>query len=178
MYRYPVRKSYVPNSYLWLLVFGIPLLIFVIDYMQTKNRHRLCQALLCMTLNYGLNGFLTCFFKVIVGRPRPDFFYRCFPDGKGDDPLQCSGSFRSVMDGRKSFPSGHSSFAFASMVLSSLYLAKMLHTFKNHRGDSTKFCLCLAPLLIASVVAISRTCDYHHHWQGKKLTKERDMLII
>lgn len=52
--------------------------------------------------------------KVSVGRPRPDFFYRCFPEGQmlwiDEGTPDCSAGVPSVVkEGRLSFPSGHAS---------------------------------------------------------------------
>lgn len=58
------------------------------------------------------------------------------------------------------------SVSFVSMGFLSLYLMDRLHVFaEKGRGQSWRLLVSLAPLLGALIVALSRTCDYHHHWQ-------------
>jgi membrane-associated phospholipid phosphatase len=50
---------------------------------------------------------------LFISRPRPDFLARCFPDGDIDDSMVCKGNEKDVIDGYKSFPSGHSACKYA-----------------------------------------------------------------
>jgi len=107
------------------------------------------------------------FLKNRIGRLRPDFLDRC----KFDIVLQeCTGSAGDVRDGRKSFPSGHSSVAFVGAGFAFLYLVGKTGCFARGtvRGGflssrAARAVLCLAPLLLSSWVAVTRLEDYRHH---------------
>ncbi|KAF8471777.1 phosphatidic acid phosphatase type 2/haloperoxidase, partial [Kalaharituber pfeilii] len=107
--------------------------------------------------------------KNLTGKPRPDIIARCDPDPAWIEPKvgltsydQCRGDRYILKDGFKSWPSGHSSTAFAGLGYLSLYLAGKLHILDN-RGEVWKTVLILVPLLAASMISISRIMDARHH---------------
>ncbi|XP_055903338.1 phospholipid phosphatase 5 isoform X1 [Eupeodes corollae] len=167
LYKNPISKDYVPASTALFWIIFAPLVLIFSNFLMSRNKRDFRQATYAFTLGLVMNGFFTSLIKVSVGRPRPDFFYRCFPDGvMGESFEKCTGDEKVIEEGRKSFPSGHSSMTFAAFGFMSFFLASKLHVFNERgRGQSWRLCISLVPLLVALEVAISRTCDYHHHWQ-------------
>jgi len=54
--------------------------------------------------------------------------------------------------------------SFAGLGFLSLYLSGKVKVF-DRKGHVAKLCIVLLPLLIASLVGVSRVNDYWHHWQ-------------
>lgn len=166
LYKFPRTQSYYPSRYLWLTVTFVPIATIGVTYSKTKDKIDALQAFLGAVLSVFLAGSITNCIKLGVGRPRPDFLARCFPDGNIDVSLKCTGSEEEVIQGYKSFPSGHSAMSYSCMVYVSLYIAGKLHTFTSiGRGSALRLILVIIPLLWATMIAVSRTADYHHHWQ-------------
>ncbi|XP_049883477.1 phospholipid phosphatase 5-like isoform X2 [Pectinophora gossypiella] len=164
-YKYPRRESYVPGGALWVIVLAVPCALSLLAWAGCNDCNDALEILLAWSLALGINGVVTDTVKLIAGRPRPDFFYRCYPDGIETDDLQCTGDPDDIMEGRKSFPSGHSSLSFCSLGVASAWFCGRLGVLSRRRGSGARVLACLAPLLGAACIALSRSCDYHHHWQ-------------
>ncbi|XP_068249246.1 phospholipid phosphatase 5 isoform X2 [Palaemon carinicauda] len=184
LYKNPRTPSYVPTSVLWPLVFAVPTSVMFLYFIKKRDKTEFCQSLLSLSLALGLNGVITNLIKLIVGRPRPDFFYRCFPDGHHGDlgdaadiGSLCTGEADAIEEGRKSFPSGHSSFSFCSLGFLSLWLCGKLSVFGGQRSQGWKFVVGITPVICALMIALSRTSDYHHHWQDVLVGSMLGLLI-
>ncbi|KAJ2954257.1 hypothetical protein O0L34_g2506 [Tuta absoluta] len=164
-YSRPRRPSIVPAWATVFIVICIPLICFALpEYLQGREID-ITHPFLSWTLALSINAFTTEVIKLITGRPRPDFFYRCFPDGNMNEEMICSGNPRDVWEGRKSFPSGHSSFTFCSMGFVSAWLCGRLGVVSRRRGRTSMLVTCVPPLALALGVAISRYWDNHHHME-------------
>ncbi|KAG2617747.1 lipid phosphate phosphatase 2-like [Panicum virgatum] len=167
--RYPLKRNTVP---VWAVpIYAVigPIIIIVGIYMKRRNVYDMHHAILGLLFSVLITGVLTDAIKDGVGRPRPNFFWRCFPDGVPKfnnitTQVICHGDPAVIKEGHKSFPSGHSSWSFAGLGFLSWYLAGKIKAF-DRRGHVAKLCIVLLPLLLATMVAISRVDDYWHHWQ-------------
>lgn len=67
-----------------------------------------------------------------------------------------------LQEGFRSFPSGHSSFAWTGMWYLTLFLSAKMRAL-NRKGYTIKSWILLAPITGATLVSVSRTMDYRHH---------------
>uniref|UniRef100_A0A0D6QTI8 Phosphatidic acid phosphatase type 2/haloperoxidase domain-containing protein n=1 Tax=Araucaria cunninghamii TaxID=56994 RepID=A0A0D6QTI8_ARACU len=167
--RYPMKSNTVPIWSVPIYAMLLPILVFVIFNIRKKDVNDLHHAILGLLFSIFITAVITDSIKDAVGRPRPDFFWRCFPDGKEVyDPVTtdviCHGDSGVIREGHKSFPSGHTSWSFAGLGYLSMYLAGKIQIF-DRRGHAAKLCIVFLPLLAAALVGVSRVDDYWHHWQ-------------
>ncbi|XP_074278790.1 lipid phosphate phosphatase 2-like isoform X2 [Silene latifolia] len=165
--KYPFHPNTIPVWSVPIYAVLLPILIFVIRYLKRKDVHDLHHAVLGLLYAVLITGVITDAIKDGVGRPRPNFFYRCFPEGMDfyDNlgNVVCNGDPNDIKEGHKSFPSGHTSWSFAGLGFLSLYLAAKIQVF-DRRGHVGKLCVVFLPLLAAALVGVSRVDDYWHHW--------------
>lgn len=166
--KYPMKSNTVPVWAVPLYAVLLPIVVFLLYYVRRRDVYDLHHSILGLLFAVLITGVLTDAIKDGVGRPRPDFFWRCFPDGKDFydkwGNVVCHGKEADIKEGHKSFPSGHTSWSFAGLGFLSLYLAGKIKVF-DRRGHIAKLCIVIFPLLCAAMVAVSRVDDYWHHWQ-------------
>jgi membrane-associated phospholipid phosphatase len=147
---------------LWVLLFAliVPLLLaFAVtrDVVETVDFY----------IEYGLGMAITLviteFFKVSVGRLRPDFISRCKPVDS-----VCTGIAKEIREGRKSFFSGHASSSFyciSHMVFWMLKHGWNKLGFRVSKRQTNIVVLVgsLLPFGFCSFVAVSRSQQFIHH---------------
>jgi diacylglycerol diphosphate phosphatase/phosphatidate phosphatase len=117
------------------------------------------------------------FLKWLIGGLRPHFLTVCNPIIPDDgtelgngfkqiyyDRSICSGDRNSIDDSLESFPSGHSTAAFAGFIFLYLYLNAKLKAFSNHHPAMWKLVATYAPVLGATLIAGTLTIDEYHNW--------------
>ncbi|KAH7533930.1 hypothetical protein FEM48_Zijuj04G0183800 [Ziziphus jujuba var. spinosa] len=146
--RYPLKSNTVPVWAVPMYAVLLPVLIFLVVYFRRRDVYDLHHAVLVLLFSGLITAVITDAIKNAVGRPRPDFFWRCFPDGKdvydqlGD--VICHGDKSIIKEGHKSFPSGHTSCSFAGLGFLSLYLSEKIKV-SDRRGHIAKLCIVFFP---------------------------------
>ncbi|BFZ54795.1 hypothetical protein PYCC9005_001832 [Savitreella phatthalungensis] len=155
---------------------------------RSRTRTRLHASLLGLCASGALAVFATSVVKNAVGRPRPDMLSRCdvMPGTSTTYPVDVTVCrtfndevHKTLDEGFRSFPSGHSSSAFAGLGFGALWLGGQVglvappphrHTHGGvgvggqlRRPRMWRTFLCLGPLWLAVYIAASRVADHRHH---------------
>ncbi|PIA14771.1 acid phosphatase/Vanadium-dependent haloperoxidase [Coemansia reversa NRRL 1564] len=170
----PPNKQTVTNPMLFAASIFAPACIIVVFALGLRrSAHDLHVGLLGLLMGVSLTLMFTNCLKNVVGRPRPSLLARCLPKHSGaplSDPPQglstvdiCTQDDIGVLnEGFRSFPSGHTSLAFAGMTYLMYFIAGKLHLF-DRQGHTYKSFAVLMPLLIAATIGATRVADYWHH---------------
>ncbi|KAI9741775.1 MAG: WD40 repeat-like protein [Cirrosporium novae-zelandiae] len=176
-FAYPLRNEIIP---IWLAaLLGSLIPIAVILFMQIRIRS-------FWDVNNGVIGLLyslitaavfQVFLKWLIGGLRPHFLDVCKPDvslsgaqaGNGFrqimyDRTICTGDQDEIDDSLESFPSGHSTAAFAGFMYLYLYLNAKLKVWSNYHPAMWKLLAVYAPVLGATLIAGALTIDKYHNW--------------
>jgi len=161
------RSAVMNFVYALFIPLGI-MIIWNLIFRSSAKKHEVTYLSFAIALI--LTSFLTDTIKNAVGRPRPDLISRCIP-APGTQPgilvtldVCTQTDHHKLHDGWRSFPSGHASFSFAGLGFLSLFLAGQLRIFRHVDGgrDLGRALICLVPLIVAALIAISRCEDYRH----------------
>eukprot|EP00914_Ancora_sagittata_P026534 GHVO01052226.1.p1 GENE.GHVO01052226.1~~GHVO01052226.1.p1 ORF type:complete len:297 (+),score=15.29 GHVO01052226.1:48-938(+) len=141
-------------------------------FVSGRKRRNLSDGFGTMALAFTLSVILALTIvdtvKLFVGRYRPDFFARCFDTNDMSlwpEDLTFITSCKvpkHFVEGRKSFPSGHSALAWSAFVILGLYVYEELSMHKQTIG-SLSMALPLLFVIPPSIVAASRLTDHRHH---------------
>ncbi|SGZ31070.1 BQ5605_C047g12297 [Microbotryum silenes-dioicae] len=152
-----------------LLSVYLPLAIILLVSALRRSVHEMHHAALGLLASRALMTITVEFIKNRVGRLRPDFLDRCAYSVLSHD---CTGPHHLVKDGRRSFPSGHTSASFQGLFFLCLFLAGKngAFAFQAQFPRSTilqsrmlRLAITLSPLLLATWIAITRLEDHMHH---------------
>ncbi|KIW15480.1 hypothetical protein PV08_05526 [Exophiala spinifera] len=151
-----------------LLAGVVPLVLLVLwAAVARPGVHKAHVTMVGLFWSVYLTVLITDIIKNAIGRPRPDLIARCQPKtGTPTDVLVTMAvctqpDLELLLDGWRSFPSAHSSWAFSGLGYFSFFLAGQRHIFRP-RPDLASILIFLAPLICASLVAMSRLADYRH----------------
>ncbi|KAJ9528384.1 hypothetical protein QJQ45_020311 [Haematococcus lacustris] len=179
---YPYHENTVPSWTVPVYAIGAPLLAFSLARLVLSPRkvttdvwyRTLYACLFAIFLTAAITNCLKrcaahCV-QIAIGRPRPNFVFRCWPDGApvfaGENRYGgyavCSTDSATEAEHRKSFPSGHSSWSGAGLGFLTAWLLGQTRAFTGG-GRAWPLMLSLVPLLASLVVGVTRITDYWHH---------------
>ncbi|KAK0113828.1 hypothetical protein ONS95_014075 [Cadophora gregata] len=177
-FAYPMRNEIVPIWAAALLASLVPIAIFLIMQIRIRSFWDVNNANIGLLYSLITAAVFQVFLKWLIGGLRPHFLAVCKPNlpaitaqetGNGlrqimYDRTICTGDESEIDDSLESFPSGHSTAAFAGFVFLSLYLNAKLKVWSNYHPAMWKLIATYAPILGATLIAGALTIDEYHNW--------------
>ncbi|KAG5949632.1 hypothetical protein E4U53_005803 [Claviceps sorghi] len=180
---YPDRGWILPSWAAGLISSGVPLLVYVVAQLRIRSAWDASNAIMGSTWAVLTGTLFQVVLKQLIGGFRPYFLDVCMPDvslarKKNETHLNgvgflqvmytteiCTQPDRSKLQNAvTSFPSGHSTAAFAGFGFLFLWLNAKLKVWADFRPAFWKVVLTMLPLLIAVMIAGSLTIDAAHNW--------------
>ncbi|GAB7326957.1 hypothetical protein MBLNU13_g10912t1 [Cladosporium sp. NU13] len=176
-FAYPLRKEIVPIWAAALLAALVPIFFILIMQIRIRSFWDVNNAILGLLYSLITAAVFQVMLKCLIGGLRPHFLAVCDPDvppfgyqsGTGwtrimYDRSVCRGDKDEIDDSLESFPSGHSTAAFAGFIYLFLYLNAKLKVFANYHPSYWKLIAVYAPVLGATLIAGALTIDEYHNW--------------
>lgn len=178
-FAYPLRKEIIP---IWLAAFlaaVIPIIAILVMQIRVRSFWDVNNGIIGLLYSLITAAVFQVFIKFLIGGLRPHFLDVCKPDtslatnsalnAAGFNQLYytaeiCTGDRKEINDSLESFPSGHSTAAFAGFVYLSLYLNAKLKVFANYHAAMWKMVVIYIPILGAVLIAGALTIDEYHNW--------------
>ncbi|PHH61013.1 hypothetical protein CDD81_979 [Ophiocordyceps australis] len=183
---YPDRGWIIPSWLAGIISIGAPIVVYLAALFKIQCLWDATASIMGSIASVLLASLFQVTIKQLVGGFRPYFLTVCMPDAhrlRHDASLNRTGlnavGYHQLMystdvctqpDGRKlknaitSFPSGHSTAAFAGFGFLFLWLNAKLKVWADHRPAFWKLALTMVPLLTATVFACILTVDAAHNW--------------
>ncbi|MCJ1444620.1 MAG: hypothetical protein MMC23_005122 [Stictis urceolatum] len=174
-FAYPLRKEIVPIWLAALLGALVPIFFFLVMQIRIRSFWDVNNAIIGLLYSLITAAVFQVFLKWLIGGLRPHFLAVCKPVippgtvGKGYQSIMftdaiCTGDRNQIDDSLESFPSGHSTAAFAGFVFLYLYLNAKLKVWSNYHPAMWKLIAVYAPILGATLIAGALTIDEFHNW--------------
>ncbi|EKG12839.1 Phosphatidic acid phosphatase type 2/haloperoxidase [Macrophomina phaseolina MS6] len=176
-FAYPLRNEIIPIWAAALLAALVPIAVFLIMQIRIRSFWDVNNATIGLLYSLIAAAVFQVFLKWLIGGLRPHFLDVCKPavplsgtnSGNGlrgimYDRSICTGDPDQIDDSLESFPSGHTTAAFAGFVYLSLYLNAKLKLASNYHPAFWKLIAVMAPLLGATLIGGALTIDEYHNW--------------
>lgn len=179
-FAYPLRDEIIP---IWLAAFlaaMVPIAAILLMQIRVRSFWDVNNGVIGLLYSLITAAVFQVFLKWLIGGLRPHFLEVCKPDvtrararaglnAKGFHQLYftpdiCTGDEKEINDSLESFPSGHTTAAFAGFVYLYLYLNAKLKVFSNYHPAMWKLVLIYAPILGAVLIGGALTIDEYHNW--------------